>query len=211
VRCTDGPFGELADVVIDPVHRRVTHLVVAPRHRHRLARLVPVELAAAGEDGAIQLRLGVADVRRLEPVQEFAYLRLDEHPVDDPEWDVGIATVLAMPYFAGPGTDLGIYPLEDDIHVDVVYDRIPKGEVEIRRASAVRDATGAELGRVDGLLVGPDDQVTHVVMAHGHPWGRREIAIPIGSVCRVETDVVTLDLTAEEVAGLPEVDVHRPR
>jgi sporulation protein YlmC with PRC-barrel domain len=30
VNCTDGPFGELAEIVIDPTKRRVTHLVVEP-------------------------------------------------------------------------------------------------------------------------------------------------------------------------------------
>ncbi len=33
VRCTDDAFGELADVVIDPETRRVTHLVVQPHQR----------------------------------------------------------------------------------------------------------------------------------------------------------------------------------
>jgi hypothetical protein len=28
IECTDGPAGTLRDVVIDPVHRRLTHLVV---------------------------------------------------------------------------------------------------------------------------------------------------------------------------------------
>ena len=34
VRCTDEELGELADLVIDPVMKRVTHLVVNPRHEH---------------------------------------------------------------------------------------------------------------------------------------------------------------------------------
>src|SRR6478672_6727055 len=50
VNCTDGPFGELADIVIDPTKRRVTHLVVAPDGDHGKAKLVPIELASA-EDG----------------------------------------------------------------------------------------------------------------------------------------------------------------
>ena len=41
VRCTDDTFGELADVVIDPISKRLTHLVVRPRHEDGLARLVP--------------------------------------------------------------------------------------------------------------------------------------------------------------------------
>jgi hypothetical protein len=74
VRCTDDTFGELADVVIDPISKRLTHLVVRPRHQEGEApRLVPVELAEGGEEESeISLRCTVDEVNRLEPVQEFA-------------------------------------------------------------------------------------------------------------------------------------------
>jgi hypothetical protein len=43
-------------------------------------------------------------VRRLPQVHEVAYLRLDGFPVDDPDWDIGIEEVLALPYY--PSYDL---------------------------------------------------------------------------------------------------------
>jgi hypothetical protein len=105
VRCSDDVFGELADVVIDPITKRVTHLVVQPHEGHSLARLVPIELAEDAENGKqeISLRCTVEDVRRLEHVQEFAYLRLGESPASDPDWDVGIEDVLALPYYGCDG------------------------------------------------------------------------------------------------------------
>lgn len=45
VRCGNAPFGELADVVIDPTTRCVTHLVVQPHKRPDKTRIVPVDLA----------------------------------------------------------------------------------------------------------------------------------------------------------------------
>ncbi|HEY6888204.1 MAG TPA: hypothetical protein VI300_10505, partial [Solirubrobacter sp.] len=51
VACTDAPFGELADVVIDPLSRRVVHLVVQPSGHHSRARLVPIERARSAEPG----------------------------------------------------------------------------------------------------------------------------------------------------------------
>ena len=45
IHCTDGEVGELADVVVDPVKRRVTHLVVQPHGNLGPARLVPADLA----------------------------------------------------------------------------------------------------------------------------------------------------------------------
>jgi sporulation protein YlmC with PRC-barrel domain len=210
VRCTDGRFGELADVVIDPTARRVTHLVVDPHGGHRLARLVPIDLAAAatGPRPAVSLRCTLAEARRLPSVQDFAYLRLGESPANDPDWDVGVENVLALPYYGYAG---GEQLIDYDPHISMAYDRVPKGEVEIRRASEVTSADGHRLGQVDGLLVNGDDQITHVVLERGHLWGRREVTIPIGAVARVNTDSVTVRLTKDEVAALPAMPVHRWR
>lgn len=206
VRCIDGPFGDLADVVIDPIRRRVTHLVVEPHHRHGLARLVPVDLAAAERRG-ISLRCTLEDADHLSPVQDFAYLRFGELPANDPDWDVGIENVLALPYYGYAG--LGDELMDTDPHVPMTYDRVPKGEVEIRRASEVTSVDGHHLGHVDGFLVDGEDQITHVVLERGHLWGRREVTIPIGVVTRVETDSVTVRLTKDEVGAFPAVPVHR--
>lgn len=207
VWCSDGPFGELGDVVIDPFTRRVTHLVVEPRHRHALARLVPVELARA-EDGSrpgVSLACTVEQVRRLAPVQESAYLRLYEFPVGDPDFDVGVQNVLAAPHFGY--TDLEVQ--DEDPHVVVSYDRIPKGEVEIRRKSAVTSTDDRHLGHVEGLLVDAGEGITHVVLERGHAWGRREVTIPIGAVARVEMDSIRLSLAKDAVGALPSLPVHR--
>lgn len=208
VHCSDGPFGELADVVIDPTRRRVTHLVVGPHHHHGLARLVPVELASAEADSSpITVRCTAEELRRLPLVEEFAYLRFGEFPLEDPSWDVGIHTVLAQPYYDYPGFEAT--PVDFDPHVAIVYDRIPKGEVEVRRASDIVSADGHRLGRVDGFLVDSDDRITHVVLERGHLFGRREVTVPIGAVANVTTDSVTLDLRKDEVGRLPAVPVHR--
>ncbi len=205
VDCTDESFGKLIDVVIDPASQRVTHLVVERDRDPWLARLVPVELAERGDDGsgAVALRATVEEVSDLPPVREVAYLRLDGFPVDDPDWDVGIEEVLALPYY--PSYDLGPAPVDYAAR----YDRVPKGEVEIRRASAVESADGHHLGDVDGFLVDDEGLITHVVLAQGHPWERREVVIPIGAVARVETDDVTLSLTKDEVGALPPAAVFR--
>ena len=75
VRCEDDVLGELADVVIDPTTKRVTHLVVEPHHEIGPARLVPIDFAQEGDGQQISLRCMADEVRRLAPVHEFAYLR----------------------------------------------------------------------------------------------------------------------------------------
>jgi sporulation protein YlmC with PRC-barrel domain len=206
VDCTDESFGKLADVVIDPTSRRVTHLVVERDGDPWLARLVPVALVerADGANGGLALRATAEEVRSLPPVHEVAYLRLEGFPVDDPDWDVGVEEVLALPYYSS-------YDLEPT-PIDYVtrYDRVPKGEVEIRRASDVRSADGHLLGTVDGFVVDESQLITHVLLAPTQPpWERREVAIPIGAATQVENDVVTVSLTKDEVEALPAVAVRR--
>jgi sporulation protein YlmC with PRC-barrel domain len=206
VRCTDAPYGELADIVIDPIAKRVTHLAVQPHHDHARASLVPVELASNAGGAAILLRCTVDEVAHMPRVQELDYRRLDMFPVDDPDWDVGNETVLAMPYYEPMGFD---GPMAFDSSVLVSYDRVPKGDVEIQRTSSVLDSDGHHLGSVDGFVVDPGGQITHVVLERGHLFGKREITLPIGAVSRVETDIVTLNLGKHDVERLPTVRLHR--
>jgi uncharacterized membrane protein len=62
---------------------------------------------------------------------------------------------------------------------------------------------------VDGFLVDRDEHITHVLLERGHLWGLRDVTIPIGAVAKVETDVVTLSLTRDQVGSLPGVAVQR--
>jgi len=201
-------LGKMADLVIDPTTRRVTHLVVEPDLQLELAgpRLVPVELVNPGHEASeLTLHCTVEQIRKLESVREIAYLRVGTFPVDDPNWDVGVSDVLALPYY-GPGEAYSAaYPSD----LEMAYDRIPKGEVEVRRSSLVTSKDGHDLGHVEAFIVDGEGKVTHFVLEHGHLWGRRDIAIPIGSVAEIKTDEVTVSLTKDEVGTLPAARVKR--
>jgi sporulation protein YlmC with PRC-barrel domain len=205
VMCRDGRYGELADIVVDPITRRVTHLVVQPHHHQEQARLVSIELARALDEG-LELDCSLADLDALKPVRESEYLRVGEFPADDPAWDVGIESVLALPVYQD--LDSMGASIDPDPHVMVNYDRIPKHEVEIRRASDVLSSDGHRVGHVDGFLIS-DDDTADIVLEHGHLWGKREIVIPSTAVASVENDSVTLSLTKDEVEALAPRRVQR--
>jgi sporulation protein YlmC with PRC-barrel domain len=209
VRCADAAYGEVADLVIDPTRKRVTHVVVRPHDQEGTAnRLVPVDLIdAAASEREVLLRCSAEDVNALDTVQEVAFLRLGEVPTEDPDWDVGVSDVLASPYYEGAG--FGDYVGDFGANDAVTYDRVPKGEIEVRRASAVYSEDGHHLGHVDGLLVDDEDQITHVVLERGHLWGKREVTIPIGAIAKVANDEVTLNLSKDDVGALPAARVHR--
>jgi hypothetical protein len=206
VYCADGAFGELADVVIDPSTRRLTHLIVRPHNREDLAVLVLADRAhpREGSDG-ISLEGTVAEISRLEPVGKSAYLGLGEFPVEDPDWDVGIQEMSALPGYGSLGPEAlgaGMPGVDIDQHVAVSYHRVPKGTVEISRASAVSSADGDHLGHVVGFVVDDLQQIAHLVLEHGHLWGKHKVAIRSSFIARFETDEVGLSLSKDEVGTL---------
>src|SRR5208283_4580887 len=73
VSCTDGVGGKVTYVVVDPLARAVTHLVVEPKHRHGAARLVPLDLVDA-TTGEIRLRCSLAEFEKLDPAEETRFL-----------------------------------------------------------------------------------------------------------------------------------------
>src|SRR5512140_3470921 len=67
--CVDGPGGRGSRVIIDPATEMVTHLVIEPKHRLGIGRLVPLDLVDTTA-GDIRLRCTVEEFGRLEPAQE---------------------------------------------------------------------------------------------------------------------------------------------
>jgi hypothetical protein len=212
VACSDGPCGELTRVVVDPVARALTHLVVEPRHRPGLGRLVPIDLVdAAGQE--IRLRCSAAEFDALEDAEETRFLpeaseqlgyRADE-TLSWPYWGLGMGMGgMGVGGMGMGGVGMGGAP------PFAIYERLPAGEVDLRRGEQVH-ATDGDIGRVRGLVIDPKDHhVTHVLLDEGHLWGRKEVAIPIGAVTDVAAGEVQLNLTRDQVRDLPPVDLAHP-
>src|SRR4051794_28746684 len=156
VRGADKALGSISDVVVDPATRRVTHLVV--RH-DAIDRLVPVDLVEVDEPGA---RL-VVEPERLEscvPVREIVYLPSGELPAADAGTDVGVEDVV-------PVGDMGASPFDGyaggySSSTAISYDRVPKGEIELRRSSDVEAVDGHRLGHLAALELDERWTITQV-------------------------------------------------
>lgn len=198
VRCADNAVRELADVVLDSGGRHVTHLVVRPHQHPEGARLVPVGLAEADEsDGQISLDCTEDVLDELEAVHGSAYLLPGQQPESDENWDIGVEDM--YPSYDQDPSDFG-EGLGGDRGVGVFYDRVPRGEIELRQASSVYSADGHHVGQVEGLVLDDEhDSVTHLLLARGHFWWRREISVPNDAVSRFETDLVTLSVPKSEL------------
>jgi hypothetical protein len=182
----DGSCGRLHRVVIDPTSKALRHLVIG-RDEHS-ARLVPVHLVdMAGADG-VKLLCTTTEFDHLEPAESTEI-------VDIP--------VTGAP---GPGGALGSYSPKHRTET-VTYDRVPTGEVQIRREDRLHAADG-DIGHMAGLVVDQEDRITHVLLSERRLWGKREIAIPIRHVVDAAFGV-QVDLTKGQVKNLPAVDLAR--
>jgi hypothetical protein len=198
VPCADDHARKVVDVVLDAGSHRVTHLVVQPDDELE-ARLVPIELAYWPAEGKeLSLRCNAATLEQLEPVSEFAYVRPGDAVQNDPKWDVGVEDYYPTSYY-NP-SDFGAYVPELDPGVGIRYDRVPKGEIELRHASDVYSSEREHLGRVEGVLVDGNDLVTHLLLERGHLWWRREVAVPVDAVAKFETDVVHLRASKRDLS-----------
>jgi nucleotide-binding universal stress UspA family protein len=199
VSCCDGGSGELRRVVVDPVARTLTHLVVAPSGRPGADRLAPVDLVVSVEQD-IRLRCTTAEFDALESADEIKFL-----PRSPASLGYAADQILSWPYFNLGGGVSGIGLGTRTKAESIVSDRVPVGEVEVRRGEHVR-ATDGSIGRVQGLVVdATDHHVTHVLLDEGHLWGQHSVAIPIDAVTGIE-DGVRLNLTKDEVRDLARVE-----
>ena len=178
--CVDGPGGKVSRVIIDPATETVTHLVIEPKHRFGVGRLVPLDLVETTA-GDIRLRCTVEEFGALEPAEETEL-------VDDVTGSLGLGGLNTPP----------------PVPV-IIQDVVPLGEADVDRGEPVHALDG-EIGRVQGFLVDPNDhRVTHVLLEEGHLWGRKKVSIPVSAVTGVENGI-QLSLTKKQVEDLPPAD-----
>jgi len=197
--CSDGACGKVIRVVVDPIARAVTHVVVEPKHRRGLGRLVSLDLVDT-TTGEVRLRCTRAEFEKLDHAEETQFLpgASDYEGYGPQQW-------VAWPYYGLGGTGLGM----GAVWGSVTYDTVPLGEVTVRRGEHVH-ATDGEIGRVQGLVIDPrNHHVTHVLLQEGHLWGRKEVAIPISAVAGIDNGI-RLSITKQQVQDLQPVDVDHP-
>ena len=206
VSATDGSCGKVICVVMDPVARAVTHLVVEPGHHRGPRRLVPLGLADTTA-GQVRLRCTMAEFENLEAAEETHFLpggsghpgyardQVRTLPLYAGGWGMGGREVSSAGGGSGPAA--------------ASYDAVPLDEVQVRRGERVY-AGDDTIGRVQGLVIDPGSHhVTHVLLQEGHVFGHKEVAIPISAVADV-FDGVQLNITKEQARDLPPVDIDQP-
>ncbi|MGH9303905.1 MAG: hypothetical protein ACRDZ5_05755, partial [Acidimicrobiales bacterium] len=94
VYCEDGECGELMRVVVDPIKRAITHLVVEQRHSREVGRLVPIDLVETATEQELRLRCTREKLEALEPAEETKFIQ-----APGGQWGYGQRQMLMLPFF----------------------------------------------------------------------------------------------------------------
>jgi uncharacterized membrane protein/sporulation protein YlmC with PRC-barrel domain len=210
VLCTDGEVGRLTDVVVDPVRRRVTHLVVRQDALPAREVLVPAERIAGSSRTEVRLDCTRDEMAGFPEFTETRYV-----PASSPEaqaviadWQMTMATASYDPYGYQP---LVLpYDVTAGGEVPITEERVPEGELTFSRGARVEDRDSQDVGEVEAFVVDPGDEtISHFVLRTGHLAGAREVTLPVSTVTRARGGTVRLALTKQEVEALPAVPARR--
>ena len=198
---------------------QVTHLVVRPHRHHRTSHLVPVSsVTSCDESLALDLTERQIDDAPLFEVTEFT--KVDRPDLFDDDWTSKVTPVTVWPYYPYIGSMSGAgatgfmsgysseYPAWPR-YVATTIENIPENEIAIHRSSHVVSSDDHRVGKVDGFAFDDQENITQLVLDHGHLWRHREVTIPIGHVRRANHDEVHLDVASDAVGDFPSVGFHR--
>ncbi len=194
VKCADGPAGNSTSVILNPITRRVTHIVVRQKGLLHMERLVPLEFVTTSTPHEIQLRCTLQELADTEAFVDVQFI-----PADYPHMDYEAEEHMFWPYVhAG-----------EDVTLPIETERIPPGELAVHRGAHV-EAKDGHVGTVDEFLVDlSDGHISHLVLREGHLWGQKDVTIPVSEIQRIEEDTVYLKLDKHSVERLPGIPVKR--
>lgn len=198
VFCTDGECGHVTAVLINPLSKRVTHLIVRESGILGQEKMIPTEIIAESLPEKINLRIGKEKFHEMENFRSIKYVS-GENP---------FGPYLPEHYYLHPFV-MPEYDSEyeyNTYYVDV--ENIPAGELEINRDAEVYAQDGW-VGKVDELMVSPkDEKITHIVLREGHLWDKKHVTIPVSEVDRIKAGAVYLKLTKNDVGELPVIPIR---
>ena len=200
VTCTDGDAGHIQALVVNPVQKALTHIVVGKHESDQWSQhLVQINVVQEASPDQVQLTCTLAELADMEPFVEHRYIGPEDIDPTIPDYVSMEAGQYMSPY------TVDMYQGGMDVGVEA----IPHDELAIHRGANV-EATDGKIGQVGEFVVEPGSgHITHVVLKKGHLWRKREIAVPVSHVRQVMGDVVYLDLDKDAVEALPEPSLTR--
>jgi hypothetical protein len=194
VQCIDGADGIVDRIVVDPVAKVITHIVV--REAGLLGNIVMVPMSVVTKSTTETLHVDLTK-HQLSNLQTF----VEKNHVTT---SVGATPMSQLGYSMNPVgvTYWPFYPIQEQDYIRI-DSTLPKGELAMHRRDLVQ-ATDGHVGYIDEFMVDPrSDAITHLVLREGHLWGQRHVAIPVSHIERISDGEVLLKVTKQQIEALP--------
>ena len=180
----------MIQLVIDPVARRVTHVVVQDGALQAFDHLVPVERIASAAPDRVILDCTQADLATFEPFTEAHYIRSG-------------AKDFYEVYAFYP------YAEFEAENIPVVDEHIPPGELTMRRGARVEANDGAAGTVAEFVVDRASGAISHIVVSRGHLFGTQERAVPVTAIRRISSTTVSLNMSRDDLDALPTIAIRR--
>ncbi len=197
VHCSDGDCGTVTNVVLNPVTKKVSHIVVQgaklPRNP---TRLVPISKVESASEKGIFLNCSLNWLGRMPFFEERRYIA---------------EPACGLRYYYFPHDYLADdYFFDDTLFHAIKVTTVPAGEMVLSVGMEV-EATDGKIGTVDDLVLNSNTgEITHFRMREGHAWGEREVTIPAAAAKSSLGNVIYLKIDKKTVGQLPSVPIKRP-
>ena len=219
----DKDVGEIERVVIDPISKEVTHVVVRQGWLFTEDKVIPVELfQSAGADRAV-LRSDIKDLDNLPHFEETHYvpLNMTEEEMREVE-DVEAGIVGGSYWYPPAGAGVGAYyapgfygatayPAVDahpqarpgHRYVKRTDQNIPEDTVALEEGAEVYSVDGEHVGNIESIEIDTEaNQATHIVISQGLFFKERKL-VPTLWFKSVEGNKVHLAVKASLLEQLP--------
>ncbi|HLV44202.1 MAG TPA: DUF2171 domain-containing protein [Aggregatilineales bacterium] len=190
--------GDVERIVLNPVTREVTHIVVDKGLMFAEDQVIPFDWIESAEGDRVTLNLNLTE-EEMDAVPVYEDLTFIPLTPDSAPEDAISPTPLAwypslgMPWWDYPGMR-GFY--SRPAFVVEEEDNIPEGTVALREGARIISADGEHVGNLERVLTGVEATATHLVISQGVLFKHRKL-VPLAWVQTVEEDRVVLAVNAE--------------
>ncbi|HEU5102755.1 MAG TPA: DUF1269 domain-containing protein [Roseiflexaceae bacterium] len=184
VECMDGYGGSVTGLIVDPLARRLTHIVVRDYTVPAVDHLVSLAQVAVTTEDRVRLGCSRDTLAALEPFADERYIRSEAS--------------YYMPIYA-----IDSFMEFEAEHIPLVTEQIPPGELAIQDGAQILASDGP-IGEVSAFVVeGASGAISAIVVRVGDGPTSRKQTIPIREVERIGSRTLSLRLARGQVARLP--------
>ena len=212
-------IGRIERVVLNPVTRKVTHIVVRKGLFFTEDKVIPVDYFAEATEERATLRSDVGDLHKLPKFEAIEHVPVDSHETKNFPGAVEEAPFFLYWYppltgesfyesgFYGVPGLLGDPIAENPHYVRRTKQNIPDNTVALEEGAKVYSSDYQHVGNIEEIQVDPDtDYATHILISKG-VFLKETKWIPTAWLKTVAEDDVYLAVSAATIEHLPTAEV----